>query len=365
MSLDKSGAHTTRRLHLQSLVALTSVALGGTWAPSAQAAESQVQGAGASFPSKVYGRWMKQYAEGQSVSLSYKATGSGDGVKQAIARTAQLAGTDAPLSEADLAKHKLVQLPMLVGGVVPVVNLPGVENKRLRLTGEVLALVQQGEITRWDDARIAELNRGLTLPAKRIIRVVRADKSGTTEGYTRYLSEVSATFKTAVGVNGLPKWPGEVERAEGNDGVASLVKSTSGSIGYVSHDRIETDGLASVTLRNRDGQWVSSSEAGFRSAILNSDLHRSGVDTASLMNRAGSESWPITLTSFLLIDATPANAAAAESTMKFLYWCFMRGDALTRGTGFAPLPTSVQARLTSRLTAVKPRDGSVPVYQSF
>lgn len=324
-----------------------------------------VQGAGATFPAKVYARWAQDFAKNQGIALDYKPTGSGDGVKQAIARTVQLAGTDAPLDDKALAQNKLVQIPMLVGGVVPVVNLPGLDERSLRLEGPLLADIFAGVVTQWNDSRIAQLNPHAKLPDRKIIRVVRADTSGTTEGFTAYLAKVSAPFDKAVGVHGLPEWPGEVLRGKGNDGVSASVKATAGAIGYVSHDRVISDMLTPVSLRNRDGQWVSSSEAGFRSAILQSDVHRKGVDTASLMDMPGRDSWPITLTSFVLIDAAPARAADVQAAMRFIYWCFMHGDTLTQGTGFAPLPVSVQARLTGRLGAVKPRSGPLPVYQSF
>lgn len=326
-------------------------------------ASSKVRGAGASFPSKLYGRWAKQYALSGGAEVTYQATGSGDGVKQAIARTVDFAGTDAPLSAQELIDRKLVQIPTCVGGVVPVVN--GFETQRLRLTGDLLADIMSGLVERWDDSRIAALNKGLNLPTRRIVRVVRADKSGTTEGFSKYLAGVSPRFAKDVGAGSLPNWQGEVTAAEGNDGVSQAVRSTPGAIGYVSHDRVESDNLSSVLLRNRDGHYVFSSDVGFRSAMLTSELYRSGLDTASLLDMPGTDAWPITLTTFVLIDANPDHAAAVEPALKFWYWCFMRGDALTRGTGFAPLPVAVQAKLSARFAQVRPKSGGRPVYQSF
>jgi phosphate transport system substrate-binding protein len=256
-------------------------------------------------------------------------------------------------------------MPMLIGGIVPVVNLPGIVTNRLLLSGDVLADIMAGRIAKWNDARIADLNPGVALPARTIVRIVRQDKSGTTEGYTRYLSDGSADFKKDVGIAQLPNWPGEVTRAEGNDGVVKALKAREGSIAYVSHDRVINDVLAAVRLVNAAGHAVSASEAGFRAAILDSDVARKGDDLASLMNRPSADAWPITLTSFVLIDAEPADSARAGSAMKFLYWCFMHGDELTRGTGFAPLPVHLQARLSSRLMLVKPKDGKTPQYATF
>lgn len=325
----------------------------------------RLSAAGASFPAKAYARWGAQYQAQRGVALDYRATGSGDGIQQAIARRVPLAGTDVPLAAAELRRQRLVQLPMLVGGIVPVLHLPGLEATPLRLSGPLLAEIFLGRVARWDDPRIAELNRGLALPARRIVRVVRADTSGSTEGFTRYLESVSPAFRQELGSSPRPAWPGEVEAGAGNDGVSARVRALPGSIGYVSHDRVEADQLSPVLLRNRDGQWVAAGEAGFRSAILHSGLHREGDDLAPLVERPGAGSWPITLTSFLLLDAEPPQAAAVEEAMRFLWWCFMSGDALTRGTGFAPLPTAVQARLVARLAAVAPRTGPRPAYQSL
>jgi phosphate transport system substrate-binding protein len=337
---------------------------GAAPAVRAQAAAAAVLGAGATFPAKVYARWAEQFATAHGVKITYKPTGSGDGIKQATERKVDFGGTDSPLPAPELAKRRLVQIPMLVGGVVPVTQLPGMDGRRVRLSGEVLGDIMAGRIERWDDARIAALNPGAGLPARRIVRVVRADKSGSTEGFTRYLEAASPAFKSGVGASSAPKWPGEVLAAEGTEGIVQAVRETPGAIGYVGFDRVESSGLAPVLLRNRAGAWVAPSEAGFRAAILQSGLHTQGDDTASLLDLPGPDTWPITLTSFVLVDATPATPTQVEPALRFLYWCFLRGDALTRGTGFAPLPTAVQARLAARFAQVQPQNGAKPLYQT-
>lgn len=323
-----------------------------------------VQGQGATFPSKVYETWARAFQKAGGVAVSYKGTGSGDGIKQITARQVDFGGTDAPLPPAELAKQRLVQIPMLVGGVVPVVNLPGAGGS-VQLDGPLLADIFQGRVKSWNDARLAALNPGLALPALPIKRVVRAEKSGTTDGFTRYLAGASAPFKTDVGASQLPTWPGEVLKAEGNDGMVQTLRSTAGAIAYVSYDRVLRDKLAPVKLRNAAGRFVLPSERGFAAAVLESDMHRNGDDLATLLDRPGNESWPITLTSFVLVDAEPATGAKALGALKFLYWCFMHGDQLTNGTGFAPLPVNVQSKLAARFIQVKPRDGVSPAYQSF
>lgn len=328
----------------------------------AQAQTAAIAGAGASFPSLVYTRWAAAYEKAKGQAVTYKPTGSGDGVKQISAHSVAFGGSDSPLTAEDLAKRQLIQIPMLVGGIVPVVNLPGVPEGRLQLTGDLLAELMAGKITKWNDGRIAALNAGVALPALPVKRIVRADKSGTTEGFTKYLSAVSPVFSKEVGGSSQPKWPGEVEAAEGNDGMAKALKASAGAIAYVSYDRVQRDKLNHVKLRNAAGQWVSANETGFKSAIANSDLSRKGDDLASLMNRDGIDSWPITMTSFLLIDAVPSKGDAAAPVMSFLYWCFMHGDDLTRGTGFAPLPVVLQSKLAARFASVKPGDGKMPAY---
>jgi phosphate transport system substrate-binding protein len=325
-------------------------------------ARAEVQGAGATFPSQVYQRWAQTYEKSTGTAVRYAPTGSGDGIKQISARAVGFGGSDSPLSADELARRHLVQVPTLVGGIVPVVNLPGVGANKLRLTGEVLADVMAGRIAQWNDTRIAALNPGLSLPSTPIKRIVRAEKSGTSEGFTRYLAGASPAFASEVGIGQQPKWPGEVLRADGNDGVAKLLQGTPGAIAYVSYDRVERDRLAGVKLRNAAGQWVAASETGFRAAIMESDLAKRGDDVASLMDRPGPESWPITMTSFVLVDAQPAKAESASPALKFLYWCFMHGDDLTRGTGFAPLPVTLQSRLAARFASVKAQDGSRPNY---
>lgn len=331
---------------------------------AAAALAQPVQGQGATFPSKVYATWAAAFQKAGGAAVAYKGTGSGDGIKQITARTVDFGGTDAPLAAAELTKHKLVQIPMLVGGVVPVINLPGL-GAPLQLSGELLADIYLGRIKTWGDARIAALNPGVALPAVAIKRIVRADKSGTSDGFSRYLAGASAPFKAEVGAGQAPAWPGEPLKAEGNDGMVQTLRATPGSIAYVSYDRVLRDKLTAVKLRNAAGRFVAPSERGFSAAALDSDMHRRGDDLATLLDRPGVDTWPITLTSFVLVDAEPASGAKALGALRFLYWCFMHGDDLTRGTGFAPLPVSVQSRLAARFTQVRPQDGQLPAYQAF
>lgn len=326
-------------------------------------AELQIKGAGASFPSHVYERWTQRFAElNPGVAVRYSPSGSGDGIKQIKARAVHLGGTDSPLSPQQLSESKLVQIPMVVGGLVPVVNLPGVAANQLVLSGEVLADIMRGDLRRWDDPRVAALNPGVRLPTLAVSRIVRADESGSTEVWTRYLAQSSAKFAAAVPVSQKPNWPGSTLSAKGNDGVATLLKETPGGIAYVSYDRVLKDRLAGVRLRSPSGTAVAASEDTFRAAILASDVYRKGEDMASLVGVARADAWPLTATSYVLLDAEPKDMASAEWAARFVYWCFMHGDELTRGTGFAPLPERVQAKLSGRLLQIHGPGGQVPKF---
>lgn len=330
---------------------------------AAQAAD--IRGAGATFPSDVYKNWAAAYGQERGVRVSYQPTGSGDGIKRIVAREVDFGGTDSPLKPADLDKQRLVQFPIAIGGIVPVVNVRGVSANQLRLSGEVLAEVMSGTITHWNDKRIAALNPEQVLPATPIVRVVRADRSGSTDAYTRYLSLMSASWKASVGHGQAVKWPGTPVTAEGNDGIVKALKATPGAIGYVSYDRVLQHKLAAVRLVNRAGNAVVASEDGFKWAVRASDLNTKGDETASLLDQPGPLSWPITVTTYVLVDAAPRSSASARESLQFLYWAFMKGDSLLRSTGFTPLPATVQARLVPRFQSIRPQDGQPLSFQAY
>lgn len=323
----------------------------------------QISGTGATFPARVYERWTQNFTQkNPSIQVSYTPTGSGEGVNQASTRAVQFGGTDTPLAAKVLADKGLIQIPMVVGGLVPVVNLPGIAANKLVLTGEVWADIMAARITHWDHDRIADLNPSLNLPHKAIVRVVRDDASGTSEALARYLAMSSQSFQGAVAVSQKPAWPGKVVLAKGMDGLARELKNTTGAITYLSYDRVIRDQLASVKLRNAAGREVAASEEGFKDAILGSNVYLQGDDTASLLNVNRKEAWPLTMTSYVLLDAKPKDMNVSNWTAHYVYWCFMHGDELTRGTGFAPLPAKVQAKLVARLLQIHGPDGDVPKF---
>jgi phosphate transport system substrate-binding protein len=329
--------------------------------PLGAAGQVAANGAGATFPSAVYQVWAQKYEKAFNKQVTYAPTGSGDGVRKIIAREVAFSGTDTPVTEAELVKNRLIQLPVLVGGIVPIVNIRGIANNELRLTGEVLADIFRGDIKVWNDKRIQNLNPNAALPAIFITRVVRTEKSGTTEGFTKYLAQMSPEFKKDIGVSSLPNWvkPGATVSAfEGNDGVAKGIRENQGTIGYLSYDRAVKYGLTTVRLRSGDGNnFVAASEDGFSAAVKASDMHRSGDETSSLLNTPAAAAWPITLTTYILLDAQPKTAGTVATAMHFLYWTQLSGDGLLRNTGFAPLPTTVQAKFTARIMKIRALDG--------
>jgi phosphate transport system substrate-binding protein len=331
----------------------------------AAAHATDIKGAGATFPSAVYKSWAAGFEKDRGGRVSYLPTGSGDGVKRIVAREVDFGASDSPLNQAELEKNKLVQFPMAVGGIVPVVNLRGVGPNQLKLDGELLADIMRGAVTHWNDKRISAMNPEVNLPPLGIVRVVRSEKSGTTEAFTRYLSAMSPQWKDQVGHGQLIAWPGAVQAMEGNDGIVKAIRETPGAIGYASYDRVISAKLAGVRLRNRAGQFVVASEEGFKSAVQESDLSKKGDETATLLDQAGPLSWPVTITTYVLIDAQPKTAAGARDALQFLYWAFLRGDALLRNTGLTPLPTSIQARLVPRFQKVRPQDGQALNFYAF
>lgn len=343
-----------RRLALTALLCPLTLPL----AHAQGGAASQLAGAGATFPAQIYQQWADHYRQARSVELRYQPTGSGDGIRQISERKVALAGSDSPLLPEELVKRRLMQVPTVAGAVVPVVNLGTGTGRSLQLTGEVLADLFAGRIQRWNDPRVGALNPGLRLPDLPVRRIVRADKSGTTDAFSRYLALTSPAFASEVGASQLPKWPGQVLAADGNGGVVKLLGATEGGITYTSYDRAKKDRLSMVRLRNVAGQWAEANERSIIEALRASDVHVKGEDTASTLNMPGGGSWPITVVTFLLVDAAPAPGdARTVEALRFVYWAFQQGDRLVQDTGFVPLPTALQARLAGRLSAVRFTDG--------
>ncbi|MGL4575997.1 MAG: phosphate ABC transporter substrate-binding protein PstS [Burkholderiaceae bacterium] len=321
------------------------------------AQKTDIKGAGASFPSTVYTTWAFAYSKEAKTTVSYAASGSGEGIKRISSREVDFGATDNPLTTEDLKKNGLMQFPTLVGGIVPVVNLRGIAPGKLKLTGAVLADIYEGKINSWRDPKIVALNPALDLPARDIIRIVREDASGSTASFTDYLSKASQPWARKAGSATLLKWPAPVVAAKGTDGVMKTMQETAGAIAYVSFDRVMKNNLTYALLQNRNGQFVAPSEASFQAAVKASDLGRSGVENASLIDLAGQDVWPITDTTYVLVESAPKTASKSQAVLKFFYWAFLKGDEIIAGTGFAALPVDVQARVVRRLAEVRSENG--------
>lgn len=296
-----------------------------------------ITGAGASFVFPIMSKWSSDYAAAGLGRVNYQSIGSGGGIAQAKAGTVDFGSTDAPLNPAALAQHRLAQFPSVIGGVVPVVNLRGINAGQLRLTGPVLADIYLGRITRWNDGRITELNPSIVLPDSNIRVVYRSDGSGTTFNFVHYLSQISPEWKQRVGFGTAVRWPTGFG-GRGNEGVAAYVKQLQGSIGYVELSYALINRLTYTEMMNAAGAWVQPSIASFRAAAASADWAAAQDFNLVITNAPGEASWPITATNFILMPTNPRNAARSIATLRYFEWAFANGDASAESLGYVPLP---------------------------
>jgi phosphate transport system substrate-binding protein len=345
------------------VLALALALLSGVSGAQAQAPDP-IRGAGASFPAEVYTAWAKGYMTEKKVMLQYQSVGSGEGVKQMVARQVDFGASDDPMRPEELQKNGLMQFPTLIGGLVPVVNLKGVKSGDLRLNGPVLAKIFSGQIKMWNAPEIAELNRLLTLPARPIQRIVREDASGGTRSFTAYLAMHDSGWEKRSGVDFKVNWVGEHLTAKGTKGIVERLKATEGGITYVSYQEVSREGLAASQLQNKDGNFVMPNEKSFLSAVAFSGMSRSGDDTVSLLDLRGAETWPLTETTYVLLPKVMNNGQRAKQVLNFFYWVFAQGDKMAADTGFVPLPTRVQLKNLTRFRDVVGPDGKPVEYLS-
>ncbi|WP_408906319.1 phosphate ABC transporter substrate-binding protein PstS [Muricoccus nepalensis] len=305
----------------------------------AAAQTMRVTGAGASFPNPVYQRW-GEGAKAAGIELNYQSVGSGAGINQIRNRTVDFGASDAPLSAQQLAEGNLIQFPTVMGAVVPIVNVPGVADDGLRLTGELLAEIYMGKVAKWNDARIAELNPGVALPNLAIAPVYRADSSGTSFVFTSYLSAVSAEWKSRVGAGTSVRW-GTGAGARGNEGVAGTVRNTRGGIGYVENAYATQNKLSTAQLRNKAGHYVKASMESFGAAAASADWSVPGF-AASLVDQGGDASWPIVSPTFILLPTNPTDMARTRAVLRFFDWAYANGGDAARQLEYIPLPEAVQ-----------------------
>lgn len=303
-------------------------------------AELVLNGAGASFPAPVYQAWSYGYTQASDgVRVNYQSMGSGAGINQIKSGTVDFAGTDSPLGIEELEKAGLLQFPMLMGGVTPVVNIPGIKSNELKLTPQVLADIFMGRISKWNDTAIKELNPGLRLPPLKITVVRRGDAAGTTYIFTDYLSKVSSEWASKVGCGTTVDWPVGIG-GQKNPGVCNNVRKIRGSIGYAEYTYAVESKLATVQLLNHDGVYVKPDLASFSAAAANADWENAPGLNVSLNNQPGADSWPITGVTYILLrkDCTPEVFTALKS---YFNWCFESGAVSAYKLNYVALPESV------------------------
>ncbi|HXA46183.1 MAG TPA: phosphate ABC transporter substrate-binding protein PstS [Burkholderiaceae bacterium] len=342
-------------MRLNKVLQLTSLTVGAVFAVSTAMA-ADMTGAGATFPAPVYSKWAESYKAATGNGLNYQPIGSGGGIKQIKAKTVDFGASDMPLKAEELAEDGLVQFPMVMGGVVPVVNLEGVKAGQLKLTGDVLAGIYLGKITKWNAAEIAALNPGVTLPADEIAVVHRADGSGTSFLFTDYLSKSNAEFKTTVGAGTAVKWPVGLG-GKGNEGVAANVTRVKGAIGYVEYAYAKKNKMEYAQLKNHDGQYVEPTEESFKAAAAGAEWAKTPGFGVVLTDQAGKASWPITGATFILMHKAEANAANAKEVLKFFDWSYKNGNAMAVELDYVPLPAPVVKMVQDSWKDIKDSSG--------
>ncbi len=313
-----------------------------TW-PVSQAFAGEdlsITGAGATFPEPLYAKWASRYTQLTKVKITYQGVGSGAGIAQIKARTVDFGGSDKPLKAEDLEKEGLLQFPMIMGGVVPVINVDGVGNCQLRLTPELLADLFLGKITKWNDRRIMAVNPDVKLPDQNVTVVHRADGSGTTWIFTNYLSKVSEEFREKIGQGKAVSWLTGVG-GKGNPGVTALVKKTPGSLGYVEFAYALKEKLKCVVFQNRAGKFVTPTMKSFQASASNADWENAPGFYMVLTDQPGEKSWPIVGVTYILIHKRQDDAAKAGAMLKFFDWCYREGSDEAARLHYVPMPKKV------------------------
>lgn len=329
-------------MHLKNPARLLVATAALSFGLSAVAAD--ISGAGATFPYPIYAKWADAYKKLTNVGLNYQSIGSGGGIKQIKAKTVTFGASDMPLKPDDLKAAGLLQFPMIIGGVVPVVNIKGIQPGQLHLDGATIASIYMGEITLWNDPKIKSLNPKLALPSTAIAPVYRSDGSGTNFLFSDYLSKSSPKFLSSIGANSSVQWPTGIG-AKGNEGVANMTTLTDGAIGYVEYAYAKQNKMAYTMLTNKAGSSVAPSAESFQAAAGNADWEKADSYYLILTDQAGAKTWPITGASFILVYKQPADAAAVNEALKFFAWAYKDGASMAAELDYVPLPAPLIAQV--------------------
>ena len=323
---------------------------------SSVAAAQGVTGAGASFPAPLYAKWADAYNKATGIKINYQSVGSSAGLKQIRGKTVDFGASDAPLTDEELAKDGLLQFPMVIGGVVPVVNIAGIAPGQLKLSGKVLGDIYLGKVAKWSDPALAALNPGLKLPDAAIAVVRRADGSGTSFIFTNYLSKVNPQWKEQVGEGTAVKWPTGTG-GKGNEGVATFVTRLPNSIGYVEYAYVKQNKMTYAQLANAAGAYVSPDDQTFKAAAAGADWNKSFHQV--LTDQPGKNAWPLTGATFILMHKAQDKPEQAMHSLKFFDWAYGGGDSMAVDLDYVPLPDSVKALVRKQWGQVKDGAGKV------
>ena len=346
---------SNRSIRFRAVVAALTLGSAATLASAVD-----ISGAGATFPYPVYSKWAEVYKARTGDGLNYQSIGSGGGIKQIKAATVTFGASDKPLGAKDLNDSGLLQWPMVIGGVVPVVNIPGIKPGELQFDGPTLASVYLGEISKWNDARIMKLNPKAKLPDLAIAPVYRSDGSGTNFLFTNYLSKVSDAFKTQIGANASVEWPVGIG-AKGNEGVANMTTQTSGAIGYVEYAYAKQNAMAFVRMKNSAGEFVAPEASSFQAAAANADWAKAEGFYLILTDQPGAASWPLTGASFIIMYREPKDVAATVAALKFFAWAYQDGVDMAKQLDYVPLPEKV-VKLVEKTWTASIKSAGKPVW---
>jgi phosphate transport system substrate-binding protein len=322
-----------------------------------------LSGAGASFPAPAYAKWAEAYRAATGVKINYQAIGSGGGIKQVTAGTVTFGASDKPLKPQDLAAAGLYQFPTLIGGVAPIVNLPGAANGQVRLSGDILANIYLGRIRRWNAPEIAAINPRLKLPNLPITVVHRSDGSGTTFLFTTYLSRSSGDWQRQVGASDAVAWPIGLG-GKGNDGVSAFVRQTKGAIGYIEYSYAKQNGATTLSLRNRSGRFTVPGMQSFAAAAASADWLHSPGNYMMLVDEPAAGAWPIVGATFILVPRRPNHPAEVRDALRFFAWGFRHGDTIVAALKFVPVPAPIEELLVRQWSRLIIADGK-PVYSRW
>jgi phosphate transport system substrate-binding protein len=301
---------------------------------------NEITGAGSTFVYPVLSAWAEDYRTQSGVKVNYQSIGSGGGISQVEAGTVDFGATDQPLTPDDLAKNNLAQFPVIVGGIVPVVNITGMTPGKLKLTGPILADIYQGKVKTWNDPEIVKANPGVSLPAAQITPVHRSDGSGTTFNFTHYLAQVSPAWKSGPGEGKTVNWVGGVG-GKGNEGVANYVKQIPNSIGYVEYAYVIQNKMTYALVQNAAGNYVSPSADSFSAAAASADWANAKDFDLVMTNAPGAQAYPITASTFVLLPKQPKDKAKSDAAIAFFKFALEKGQPQASKLDYVPLPDEV------------------------